>query len=106
MSTSAVTESVINDKGERVIPSTRRPDGTLRKERRIRTGYTPQEEQPVYQSVGTQMKQNVPKCPGLDESVLPAAGTAMSKAAKKNAKRKAKRTQGVEGQIADLKLDD
>ena len=38
--------------GERVIESTKRPDGTYRRERRVRPGYVPQDEQPVYQSKG------------------------------------------------------
>lgn len=42
----------INAEGEKVLAGSRRPDGTLRKERRIRSGYTPQDEQPVYQSGG------------------------------------------------------
>ena len=41
-----------NEAGERVIAATRRPDGTLRKERKIRPGYVPQEEQQVYLSRG------------------------------------------------------
>ena len=42
--------------GERLIESTRRPDGTYRRERRVRPGYVPQDEQPVYQSKGTLVK--------------------------------------------------
>lgn len=105
MSTTGLVQTVVTETGERVIPGTRRPDGTIRKERRVRAGYVPQDEQPVYQSVGSQIKQSIPKCPGLDESTLPATGGApLSKAAKKNAKRKAKRTTGLEEKVEDLKL--
>ena len=38
--------------GERVIAASRRPDGTVRKERRVRAGYVPQDEQAVYVSRG------------------------------------------------------
>lgn len=38
----------INERGEKVLTGSRRPDGTLRKERRIRPGYTPQDEMPAY----------------------------------------------------------
>ena len=49
--------TVINDKGDRVIPGSRRPDGTIRKEVRVKAGYTPQDEQPVYQSRGTLVRE-------------------------------------------------
>ncbi|DBA79697.1 TPA: hypothetical protein ACH3X1_008367 [Trebouxia sp. C0004] len=74
---------------ERIIAASKRPDGTYRKERRVRAGYTPQDEQPVYQSKGALFKQNVPKCPGLDEAE--ASKKPMTRAAKKNAKRKDKK---------------
>lgn len=38
--------------GERIIAASRRPDGTVRKERRVRAGYVPQDEQQVYVSRG------------------------------------------------------
>lgn len=41
-----------NERGEKVIAGSRRPDGTFRKERRVRAGYTPQDEQPTYLSAG------------------------------------------------------
>lgn len=48
-----LTQAVATETGEKVIAGSVRPDGTVRKERRIRAGYTPQDEQPVYQSRGT-----------------------------------------------------
>lgn len=42
----------VNADGERIIAASRRPDGTLRKERRVKPGYVPQDEQPVYQPRG------------------------------------------------------
>eukprot|EP00879_Flechtneria_rotunda_P008394 GHRR01008793.1.p1 GENE.GHRR01008793.1~~GHRR01008793.1.p1 ORF type:complete len:196 (+),score=76.06 GHRR01008793.1:302-889(+) len=84
-----------NGNGERVLAGSRRPDGTLRKERRIRAGYTPQDEQPTYQSNGVQARQGIPKCPGLDPEQATAAAVAKSKSAKKNEKRKAKKAEGA-----------
>lgn len=49
-------EYITNENGEKVLIGTRRPDGTLRKERRIRAGYIPQDEQPVYESRGMMVR--------------------------------------------------
>ncbi|EFN53138.1 hypothetical protein CHLNCDRAFT_137518 [Chlorella variabilis] len=82
----------VSEAGERIIAQSKRPDGTVRKERRVRAGYVPQDEQQVYVSRGAAFRQSVPKCPGFDDSSAAAApAKPKTKSAAKNAKRKEKK---------------
>lgn len=82
---------------DRVVPESRRADGSVRKERKIRPGFTPQEDVARFRSSRQQAvdARALPKghIPGW---VPPGASTpekkeAQSKSAKKNEKRKEKR---------------
>lgn len=77
-------------KGFTVIPPSQRPDGTWRKEIRVKAGYVDPEEAEKYQSRGKQWASkasNLP--PGLSESSQPEVKK--SKNQKKNERRKLKK---------------
>ncbi|KAI0751337.1 hypothetical protein C8Q80DRAFT_568211 [Daedaleopsis nitida] len=97
---------------ERVIPESRRPDGTVRKQIKIRPGYTPQED--VRRFRGTRQAQmdvtSLPKghiigwTPSAQAAAASKAG--MSKAQKKNEKRKEKRKEKKEDEKVKDNWDD
>jgi partner of Y14 and mago len=50
-----------------VIPSSRRPDGTWRKEIRVRAGYTPQDEVGAFETTASRMKSGAKSIPGYHQ---------------------------------------
>lgn len=70
--TQSGTVYVEQSDGSKVIPGSRRPDGTMRKEIRVKKGYTPQEEN-KYESFGQKMAAKSAYPPGFAPPEEPAA---------------------------------
>ena len=86
-------ENVVRKKDGLYIPKSQRSDGSWRKERKVKEGYVPPDEVPVYKTKQRVERETFPKYPaGISEEDMVTAKQ-KTKSQKKNEKRREKKKQ-------------
>lgn len=85
----------ITKDGERVIPASVRPDGSIRPERRVKQGYTPVEDVATYKNEKVELFRSHQY--GHKDYVPPGLGKSTESEDKKKRRRPKKKSEGEEG---------